>query len=262
MNPAPDQPARRFQADALAVEVWPTAAALAARAADVVAEHLHGVLGRQPRAAAILASATSQILFLDALAARPGVDWSRVTLFHMDEYLGVPADHPASFVRFMRERVEARLRPGAFHYLSGDCLEPLAECARYADLLGAQPIDLCCLGIGENGHLAFNDPPVARFDDPHAVKLVQLDEPCRRQQVGEGCFPTLNDVPRYAFTLTIPTLGAVAKVVGVVPERRKAVAVRAALEGPVSPACPASWLRRQSHATLFLDADSAGLLTR
>jgi glucosamine-6-phosphate deaminase len=126
--------------------------------------------------------------------------------------------------------------------------------------VGALQPDLCCLGIGENGHLAFNDPPVANFEDPLTVKLVQLDEPCRQQQVGEGYFPDIAAVPRYAFTLTIPALCSAKKMICVVPEKRKAGAVKKTLRGPISPACPASFLRRQGHCTLFLDADSASLL--
>ncbi|MHB1305586.1 MAG: glucosamine-6-phosphate deaminase [Limisphaerales bacterium] len=257
MNPVPQ---RTFQAGALSVRVYASQADLAADGAGLVAGILRDVLARQSSAAVILASATSQIQFLDALVAAPGVEWSRVTLFHMDEYLGITDQHPASFRRFLRERVEARVRPAAFHYVAGEAAEPLNECDRYAALLQAQPIDLCCLGIGENGHLAFNDPPVADFKDPRTVKLVKLDEACRQQQVGEGCFPTLESVPQYAYTLTLPTLCGARRVVGVVPERRKAVAVRDALLGPISETCPASVLRRQAHATLLLDADSAALL--
>jgi len=256
----PPPPCSTFTADALAVRVYNSQADLADAAADAAARHLEQVLGEQAQAAAILASATSQIQFLEALARRAKVDWSRVTLFHMDEYLGLVADHPASFRHFMRERVELRLRPRLFHYLAGDCLEPLAECDRYSALLRAQPIDLCCLGIGENGHVAFNDPPVADFSDLRTVKLVKLDEPCRQQQVGEGCFPRLESVPQYAFTLTVPVLCAARRMVCVVPEARKAEAVRQTLRGPVATACPASILRRQPHCTLFLDAESAARL--
>jgi glucosamine-6-phosphate deaminase len=178
----------------------------------------------------------------------------------MDEYLGISDQHPASFRRFLREKVAETVRPGTFHYLAGDCDEPLNECARYGALLGEQPIDVCLLGIGENGHIAFNDPPVAHFADPHPVKLVRLDEACRRQQVGEGHFPHLDAVPQYAFTLTIPTLCAARRMVCVVPDQRKAVAVRDTLRGPIETRCPASWLRRQAHATLHLDLASASLL--
>ena len=251
---------RSFKIDALEVRVFPAQAGLAATAASEAADCLRRALARQAEARAILASATSQIQFLDALVAAPDVDWARVTLFHMDEYLGIGDDHPASFRRFLRERVHARLPVHEFHYLAGDAPQPLQEIERYTRLLQAAPIDLCCLGIGENGHVAFNDPPVADFTDPHPVKLVQLDEACRRQQVGEGCFPTLEAVPRYAYTLSVPTLCRAAQMLCVVPEKRKAPAVRDTLRGPIATNCPASILRRQPHATLFLDADSASLL--
>ncbi len=259
MNATPSSP-RVFRADALEVRVFSTPTELAVAAAREAAECLGQALARQGRARAILASATSQIAFLDALVATPRLDWSRVTLFHMDEYLGIDATHPASFRRFLRARVHDRLPVREFHYLGGDAPQPLQEIERYARLLQAAPIDLCCLGIGENGHVAFNDPPVADFNDPHAVKLVQLDEACRQQQVGEGCFPNLAAVPRYAYTLTVPALCCVGRMLCVVPEKRKARAVRDTLRGPIAPTCPASILRRQPHATLFLDAESAALL--
>jgi len=221
---------------------------------------LRETIRRQGGAAAILATGNSQICFLDALVELGGVDWSKVTLFHMDEYLGIEASHKASFRRYMRERVEARLKPGKFNYIGGDALLPLTECDRYATLLAAQPIDLCCLGIGENGHIAFNDPAVADFNDPHKVKLVKLDEPCRLQQVGEGHFSNLEAVPQYAFTLSIPMLCSARRMLCIVPEQRKAPAVRAALNDPIRTACPASFLRAQRHCTLFLDAESASLL--
>jgi glucosamine-6-phosphate deaminase len=251
---------RTFQADALAVRVYRAQNELARDAAVMAQRYFQETLERQGAASAILATGNSQLQFLDALVALGGVDWSRVTLFHMDEYLGIDANHRASFRRYLRERVESRVKPGQFHYLEGDALLPLKECGRYANLLSAQPIDLCCLGIGENGHLAFNDPPVADFNDPHPVKLVKLDEACRQQQVGEGHFPNLAAVPQYAFTLTIPTLCSARRMLCIVPEQRKAPAVKDALLGPISPVCPASFLRRQSHCTLFLDGDSASLV--
>jgi len=253
-------PGRTFRVDALEVRVYPDQPALAAAAAREAAECLRAALARRGEARAILASATSQIQFLAALTAAPDLDWSRVTLFHMDEYLGLPADHPASFRRFLREHVAAKIRPRALHLIAGDAPQPLQEIARYTALLEAAPVDLCCLGIGENGHLAFNDPPVADFQDTYTLKLVQLDEACRRQQVGEGCFPSLDAVPRYAYTLTVPALCRAERLICVVPERRKAPAVRDALRGPIRETCPASILRHQPHATLFLDADSASLL--
>ncbi len=251
---------REFTVDSLPVRVYQTQAELAQDAASMTQRYLKDVLSRQGSATCILATGNSQIHFLEQLIALGGVDWSRITLFHMDEYLGLDGNHTASFRRYMRERVEARVKPKKFNYLQGDAPLPLDECRRYTELLEAQPIDLCCLGIGENGHLAFNDPPVARFDDPYKVKLVQLDIPCRQQQVSEGHFPNIAAVPQYAFTLTIPTLCSAKKMLCIAPEKRKAAPVRDALRGPISTACPASILRQQAHATLFLDADSASLL--
>ena len=251
---------RSFKADALTVQVYPSQPELARDVAQIAQAHLQQVLAAKTHAAVILATGNSQIRFLEQLIALGEVDWSRLTLFHMDEYLGIDGNHSASFRRYMRERVEQRVKPRAFHYIEGDAALPLDECARYSELLSAQPIDLCCLGIGENGHLAFNDPPVANFNDPHKVKLVQLDHACRQQQVSEGHFPGMDAVPQYAFTLTIPTLCSATRMLCIAPEKRKAAPVRDALKGPISTACPASILRRQSHATLFLDHDSAILL--
>jgi glucosamine-6-phosphate deaminase len=251
---------KSFKADALEVRVYARQDEMAAAAAAAARDHLASSLARQGEARVILATGNSQIRFLERLVELGGVDWSKITLFHMDEYLGITADHPGSFRRYMRERVEARLKPRRFHYLEGEALEPIKECERYARLVRALPVDLCCLGIGENGHLAFNDPPVADFEDPLTVKLVQLDVVCRQQQVGEGYFPELAAVPQYAFTLTVPALCSARSMICVVPEKRKAGAVKGALRGPINPACPASFLRRQAHCTLFLDADSASLL--
>src|SRR5687768_5788266 len=175
----------------------------------------------QSRAAAILATGNSQIQFLQQLAKLGGVDWSKITLFHMDEYLGISADHPASFRRYMQDRVESRLKPKAFHYLEGDPVQPTLESDRNTRLLRTQPIDLCCMGIGENGHLAFNDPPVADFEDKRSVKIVKLDADCISQQVREGHFPSRETVPPYALTLTIPMLLSARKIVCVAPEQRK-----------------------------------------
>lgn len=255
-------PARTFQVDQLSVEVFSTIGDLSTSMAMRVRELLIEAIRRQGSAAAILATGNSQIRFLKELTAMGGVDWSKVTLFHMDEYLGISGNHPASFRRYMREKVESLVRPGAFHYLDGEALEPLDECDRYTRLLQAQPIDLCCLGVGENGHLAFNDPPVARFDDPHWVKLVKLDDDCKMQQVKEGHFSSLETVPPYALTLTIPALRSARKLLCLAPELRKSKPITAAMEGPVATSCPASILRETPHATLLLDLDSASKLAR
>jgi glucosamine-6-phosphate deaminase len=258
----PSSPTKIFTVDRLPVRIFATIADLASAAADDAAGVLVAAIGARGQARAIIATGNSQDQFLAQLVRRPGIDWSKVELFHMDEYLGMAITHPASFRRYLKERVFDRVKPKGAHYLEGDALEPLKAMRDYAAALTAAPVDLCCLGIGENGHLAFNDPPVAEFADPETIKLVKLDEKCRRQQVGEGHFPNLDAVPAYAITLTIPALCRVGRMIAVVPEKRKAEAVKAALEGPIATACPGSFLRQQSHAVLYLDADSASLLKR
>ena len=251
---------RSFRCEFLPVHIFRGQDELAAYMVAAVRATLAGAIQRHGAAAAILATGNSQLRFLSLLASSGGVDWSKVTLFHMDEYLGVTADHPACFRRYLREKIDALVRPHLFHYLAGDADQPLDECARYTALLKAQPIDLCCLGIGENGHLAFNDPHVCRFNDPHWVKLVSLDRPCRQQQVKEGHFQYLAAVPAYAYTLTPPALLSAGRVLCLAPELRKAAPVQAALEGPITEQCPASVLRRHPQAELLLDLDSASRL--
>ncbi len=235
-------------------------AALAVAAAHEAASTLREAVTRRGTAHAMFATGNSQLRFVDALVDPDlGVPWGDVVVFHMDEYVGIGPDHPASFERWIRERITERTRPRAAHYLHGRA-DPDAECDRYAELLATHPLDLCCLGIGENGHLAFNDPGVAHFDDPRDVSVVELDDACRRQQVGEGHFATDADVPRRAMTVTVPALLRAARVLAIVPESRKAVPVRDALRGPVTEACPASALQRAPHATVFLDPESAARL--
>jgi glucosamine-6-phosphate deaminase len=177
----------------------------------------------------------------------------------MDEYVGIGADHPASFAGYMRDRIAARTAIDTFHVIDGTAPAD-EECVRYAALLATHPLDLCVLGIGENGHLAFNDPPVADFDDPEVVKIVQLDDACRRQQVGEGHFPDVEAVPTTAMTVTIPALLAATRVIVVAPDARKAAPVTAAFTGPVTTACPASILQTAEHANVYLEpASAAGL---
>jgi glucosamine-6-phosphate deaminase len=250
-----------FEVDRLAVRVFDDDRELGAAAAADAAATIADAVAARGVAHVMLATGNSQFAFLDALVARDDVDWSAVIAFHMDEYVGLPPSHPASFQRYMRERVAARAPVREFHYLQGDAPDAGAEAERYAALLRAHPLDLCCLGIGENGHLAFNDPPVADFDDPLDVKLVELDDACRRQQVGEGHFATVADVPAQAITVTVPALLRARRVQAVVPEQRKAVPVRAALHGRITTACPASALRHHADATLYLDRESASLLS-
>ena len=259
MNP-PVSPTKALTVDALAVRVYANAADLVAAAACEARSALQTALNTRGVAAAILATGNSQLQFLDALIRLGGIEWSKITLFHMDEYLGIAASHPASFIRYLRERVESKVRPKTFHYIAGDSLEPIKECERYEALLKAQPIDLCCLGVGENGHLAFNDPPVADFADRHWVKIVGLDETNRKQQAGYGHFKSLDDVPRYGITLTIPALVAANKVLCLAPGKQKAQIIKQTLQGPLNAACPASCLRTQKQAVLLLDVDSASSL--
>ena len=259
-EPSSMVPYETRRVDELEVRVYPNQNELSISVAAEVNAYLGDVISRQGYARVILATGNSQIQFLERLTKLGGVDWSKTTLFHMDEYLGIDDGHKASFRRYMRERVESTLRPGAFHYIEGDAPLPLEECSRYGALLSERPVDLCCLGIGENGHLAFNGPPVASFEEQALIKLVKLDDACKMQQVREGHFASLESVPPYAYTLTIPALCAARRMICLCPESRKSQAVRAALREPVSTACPASILRRQRHAVLLLDQDSAALL--
>ena len=249
---------RRF--DALTVHVADDVEEMARDAATDAAAALQAAIAARDEANIMLATGNSQLAFLLELVRGPDIAWDRVRAFHMDEYVGLPPSHSASFQRYMRERVAAQLPGMEFHYLTGDAPDPEAEAARYEALLRTHPLDVCCAGIGENGHLAFNDPPVADFDDPRDVKIVALEEASRRQQVGEGHFATIDEVPTHAITVTIPALLRAGRVLVIVPEARKAKPVRAALYGPISTACPASILRSCEHATLYLDPESAALL--
>jgi glucosamine-6-phosphate deaminase len=246
--------------DRLEVRVYDDRAALGAAAAADAAAALRAALAERGRARVAFAAAPSQVEFLAALAAAPGLDWSRVTAFQLDDYVGLPAEAPERFGQFLRAHLFDRVRPGDVQPIGAarDAAEAVAECRRYAALLAAAPLDLVCLGIGENGHLAFNDPPVADFADPEYAKLVELDEPCRRQQVNDGCFPALDRVPTHAITLTIPALLEGRQIVAVVPGPRKRAAVRQALTGPIATECPASVLRTHPVSVLYLDRDSDG----
>jgi glucosamine-6-phosphate deaminase len=244
----------------LRVEVFEALPALARAAARDAADAIRGAIDVRGEASVMLATGNSQLAFLAELVEIPDIAWDRVHAFHMDEYVGLPATHPASFQRYMRERVASQLPLKEFHYLTGDTGDAEREARRYAGLLAVHPLDLCCCGIGENGHLAFNDPPVADFDDPNNVKVVALEPESRRQQVGEGHFGSINDVPTHAITVTIPALLRARRLLAIVPEARKAAAVEATLLGQISTACPATVLRRQAHATLYLDAESAALV--
>jgi len=239
------------------VHIYANREELGRAAAEQVALCLRRLIQERGRAVAVFAAAPSQIETLRELVHQPGIDWSRVTAFHLDEYADLAEDHPQSFRRFLREHLTSRVPLAAFHGLRGEASDPAAECGRYASLLSADPPDIALVGIGENGHLAFNDPPVADFRDPLDVKLVELDEICRRQQVHDGLFARTEDVPRLALTLTLPAILRIPRIFAAVPGVRKRQAVTAALLGPVSTDCPASILRTHPDVDLFLDRDSA-----
>ena len=208
----------------------------------------------------ILATGASQFETLATLVASPDIDWSKVTAFHLDEYIAMPITHPASFRKYLKERVADKLPPlNAFHYVNGDAPDPQAECARVGALLSAHPIDVALVGIGENGHLAFNDPP-ADFETDEPYIIVNLDEACRRQQMGEGWFPTLDDVPRQAISMSIRQIMKSRSIIAAIPDTRKAAAVKAALEGEIGNRCPSSILRRHPSCKIYLDRDSGALL--
>lgn len=242
---------------ALEVRVHADSDAVGIAAADDAARAIADAVANRGVANVMFASGNSQLAFLEVLTGRSDVDWNHLVGFHMDEYVGIDGEHPASFRRYMGERIVGAVHPSAFHEIHGDAADVGAECQRYAALLADHPLDLCCLGIGENGHLAFNDPPVADFEDPLDVKVVELDDACRRQQVGEGHFASIDAVPATAITVTIPALLRARTVLAIVPEARKRESVRRALTGPVEEACPASILQTKGNVTLHLDVESA-----
>lgn len=235
--------------------------AMGRAAAQDAAAHIRRILERKGHVSVVFAAAPSQNEFLEALADS-GLDFGRIHAYHMDEYLGLAPDAPQGFGNFLRRAIFGRVDFGSVAYLDGQAADPEAECRRYGALLAADPPDVVCMGIGENGHIAFNDPAEADFHDPAQVKVVTLDERCRMQQVHDGCFDRLEAVPRQALTLTIPALTGGTQIFCVVPASTKAQAVRDALLGPVSEACPASILRRCPQARLYLDPDSAALWER
>ena len=206
----------------------------------------------------IVATGASQFVTLSSLIAEPEIDWRLVTGFHLDEYIGLPMSHPASFRRYLKERLVDHLPLNAFHYVNGD-EEPLAECKRLGDILGNHPIDVAFIGIGENGHIAFNDPP-ADFATSAPYIVVDLDEACRRQQLGEGWFGTLDEVPAQAISMSVSQIMKSGTIICSVPDQRKAIAVRDAIDGPVTPNVPASILQQHKQATLYLDLPAASLL--
>ena len=241
--------------------VSPDKKSLGEAAAAEAAAKICAAVAARGEARVVFASAASQFEFIEALLAHAEIDWSKVRGFHLDEYVGLPADHPASFRRFLRERLLAKLPcpPRSFTFVGGDAPDTAAECARLEAAVREAPVDLACIGIGENGHIAFNDPP-ADFETKAAYAVVALDEVCRRQQVGEGWYPSLDAVPTHAYSMTVPQILAARSIVCVVPDARKADAVAAAVDGPLTPLCPSSILRTHPDCTLYLDPPAAAKL--
>jgi len=251
------KPISRAKFEDLKTSIFQTNEELGVAAAEEATDILQRAIHEKHEANVILATGNSQLTFLKALRTIP-VDWSKVNIFHMDEYVGLDPAHPASFPYFLKLHIMNYIQPKAFFPIPPSTLQNAEKiCKDYEDLLHTYPADLCALGIGENGHLAFNDPPFADFKDPLRVKIVKLDDASRRQQVGEGHFKNIGEVPTHAITLTIPALLAARHILALVPEGRKADAVYRSLNGSISEDCPGSILRKTPHAHLLLDADSA-----
>ena len=243
----------------LTVEIYGDAAAISLAAFRRASQQIKDATLRRGYARIILATGNSQLEFLSLLRQAEGIAWDKVDVFHLDEYMGLDADHASSFRHYLHENFVNHVSPRRFYGIDGTA-DPAEEARRYGELLNADSIDLSCLGVGNNGHLAFNDPPYADFNDPEAVKLVVLDEVSRQQQVDGGLFPSLDSVPTHALTVTIPALLNAAHVQVLASGEHKAEAIRAALLGPITEDCPASVLRTAKQAVLYLDGESASLL--
>jgi len=255
---------RYFCADRLVVEVHLDRVALGAAAARVAAADIHAAIAERGEARVIFACAPSQDEFLHALldptVCGTAIEWSKVTAFHMDDYVGLTGSQPQSFRHYLTSHLLKHAPVKRFHPIMAENPDLEDVCRRYTELLAERPIDLICLGIGENGHIAFNDPPVADFDDHALIKKVALDDACRNQQVNDGCFPSFDDVPAHALTLTIPVFRRARRLSVHVPGPRKADAVRSTLQDAITPSCPATILRTHPNATLYIDTAAASRL--
>ena len=246
---------KTINTEKLTTYVYETRSEMGKAAGKAAAEAINGIIAKKGYANVIFAAAPSQNETLAALLAEE-VDFSKIHAYHMDEYAGLGLEDEQSFARYLSDHIFSRAPFASVNYLPAR-LDADEACEAYADLLRKNPPDVVCMGIGENGHIAFNDPPVADFNDTKLVKKVALDDTCRMQQVHDGCFPTFDDVPKYALTLTVPALMSAAHLICTVPAPTKANAVKAMLEGEYGEVCPATALRRHSSARMFLDKDSA-----
>lgn len=251
----------QMKVDNLNVKILDSREQMGKTAAADICFTVKNLLERKAEVNMIFAAAPSQNEVLASLCACEDVDWTRVNAFHMDEYIGIERTKPQSFGNFLEKAIFGKLPFKSVHYIDGTA-DADSECRRYTALLKAYPCDVVVMGIGENGHIAFNDPPVADFEDKATIKPVELDDICRNQQVHDGCFPTLADVPTHALTLTCPTLAGATYQFCIVPAPTKAVAVKRMLTEPVSTSCPATVLRTCKNATLYLEPDSAALICK
>jgi glucosamine-6-phosphate deaminase len=247
---------KSFYKDKLKIEIFGTTEDMGKDAAAFVAGKLNQAINDKGFANLIIGTGASQYPLLEFLIKKE-IDWTKITIFHLDEYIGISDQHPASFRKFLKNHVADKVNPKDVHYLKGDADDIEAEIKRYKKLLKDNPVDVACIGIGENGHIAFNDPSVADFSDPEYLKVVEMDEACRMQQVGEGWFPTINHVPVKAVTLTVSAIMDCKVLCCTVPDERKSEAVYKTLNGKIDTSCPASILRKHNNAVLFLDSFAA-----
>ena len=246
------------KAKQLQLEIFDTKAELGQAAARDAAKIINQAIGERGVAYVIAATGASQFEFLDALVLEE-IDWGKVVFFHLDEYVGLPESHPASFRRYLKERILSRVQPGNFHLINGEAGDVYEECRRVGQLISRARVDVAFVGIGENGHLAFNDPP-ADFETDEPYIVVNLDQRCRQQQVGEGWFGSIDEVPTHAISMSIRQILRSRNILCIVPDQRKSVAVKNCVELGVSPMHPASILQKHDGVTLYLDRESASLL--
>lgn len=241
------------------IRVFNDKPSLGRAAADQAASAIRRAISERGAARIVAATAASQLEFLDALTKAPGIDWSKVEAFHLDEYIGLPITHPGSFRKMLMEQLVGKTGIKRYHLLAGDAADPAAVAREASQQIASAPIDIAFLGIGENGHIAFNDPP-ADFDTEEPYIVVNLDEACRQQQVGEAWFADISQVPKQALSMSVKQILKAKEILAVVPDKRKAEAIKACFEGEISPVAPASILRRHPNATVYLDTNSASLL--
>jgi len=243
------------------VKIFETKQEMSKAAAKEAVRILTSTIKEKGEAVFIAATGASQFEFLKNLTSMPSIDWSKTIMFHLDEYIGIPETHPASFRKYLKEKLIDKVNPGSVYLIKGDSGDPELECERIGKIIGQKEVDVAFVGIGENGHLAFNDPP-ANFDTEKPYLVVELDESCKRQQLSEGWFKSVDEVPRRAISMSIKQIMKSKNIICTVPDSRKEQAVKDCLEGDISPYHPASILRKHRNAFLFLDKDSAKLLKK